>query len=360
MGEPTPGPRADLRRAIRRLGARVLRRPAGSEPAPTPSAADAPPAGPATHAVPVFDGQRSRSHERREVAALRAEAAAILAGPGPRPDPRAFVQFAGFPRSGHSVVGSILDAHPQAVISHELDAMGLLRAGLPLPEILALVGANSAAFESHGRWWNGFRHAVPGGAGGASARPAVMGDKKGDWALRHHMADPALLGALERALGGRRAVWIAVLRNPWDNVATLSLRRGRHYDRLRIEAASREEFAARVAAREGGIAAAVLPAMVEDYATLCAGLADLKARVAPGDWFELRQDRLVADPEAAVAALLRVLDLPDEGFAARAAGIVERTPSRTRHAVEWSEEARRAVDALAARHDFLGGFTFDD
>ena len=288
----------------------------------------------------------------------------MLRRPGPRPDPRTFVQFAGFPRSGHSVVGSILDAHPGALVSHELDAMGLLRAGLALPEILALIEANTEAFERSGRWWNGFCYAVPGAAGGASARPQVMGDKKGDWALRHHMADSGVLETLRRELGGRRAAWIAVVRNPYDNVATLSLRKGQLYDRVRIGASSSDDFAARLAARQGGpggIAASVLPEMVEDYAALCEGLSALKARVAPADWLELRQDRFVADPEAGVAALLAFLGLADaEGFSARAAEIVERTPSRTRHAIGWPPEARRAVDALVARHDFLGGFGFDD
>lgn len=317
---------------------------------------------PRTHAVPMFDGRASRGHERRAVADLRREAQEVMARPGPRPDPEVFVQFAGFPRSGHSVLGSILDAHPDALLAHELDAMGLLRAGVPLPEILALVRANTEAFERHGRWWNGFRHAVPGAAGGASARPLVMGDKKGDWALRHHMAEPGLLDALRRALGGRRAAWIAVVRDPYDNVATLSLRRGHRYDRARIEAPSEARFAVRLAKlrdREG-VACRVLPEMVEDYAALCAGLADLKARTDPADWHELRHDRLRVDPEGTVAGLLRFLGLGEAcGFAARAAAVVRREPSRTRDAIDWPPEARRAVDALVERHDFLRGFAFD-
>ena len=31
-----------------------------------------------------------------------------------------FVLFIGYPRSGHSIVGALLDAHPHVVISHEL------------------------------------------------------------------------------------------------------------------------------------------------------------------------------------------------------------------------------------------------
>ncbi|MBV6654043.1 MAG: hypothetical protein KI786_09830, partial [Mameliella sp.] len=31
--------------------------------------------------------------------------------------------FIGYPRSGHSILGALLDAHPQVALSHELDAL---------------------------------------------------------------------------------------------------------------------------------------------------------------------------------------------------------------------------------------------
>jgi len=34
-----------------------------------------------------------------------------------------FVMFVGFPRSSHSLVGSLLDAHPEACIAHEMDVL---------------------------------------------------------------------------------------------------------------------------------------------------------------------------------------------------------------------------------------------
>ena len=76
-------------------------------------------------------------------------------------------------------------------------------------------------------------------------------------------------------LGGVRAAWVGVVRNPFDNVATMSLRRGRGYDRIRIAARTPEDFRreARARARGGEVPAEVLPEMVEDYAALCDGVA---------------------------------------------------------------------------------------
>ena len=311
-----------------------------------------------THAVPVFCGRQSRSHQRVPVGSLRAAAAAELAAGIRSADVSTFVQFAGFPRSGHSILGSILDAHSDAIVSHELDVMGLIRAEVPMPEIFALIGANSRDFQAAGRYWNGFSYAVPAGQGGRSDRPRVLGDKKADWAVRHVMADPSLLDQLEARLDGRRSVWIAVIRNPWDNVATLSLRKGRRYDELRIEVGEHAAFADRLRAEQGTrIAAEALPDVLADYCGLCAGLAAMKARIASRDWLELRQDDLIADPAGALRRILAFLNLHDaDGFSDRAASIVSRSPSRTRDQVAWPDALRRDMGELIAQHDFLAGF----
>jgi hypothetical protein len=39
---------------------------------------------------------------------------------------RSFCLFIGYPRSGHSLVGSLLDAHPDIAIAHEVNVLGLV------------------------------------------------------------------------------------------------------------------------------------------------------------------------------------------------------------------------------------------
>ena len=41
-----------------------------------------------------------------------------------------YCMFVGYPRSGHSLVGAMFDAHPDIVIAHELDALRYLKAGV--------------------------------------------------------------------------------------------------------------------------------------------------------------------------------------------------------------------------------------
>jgi hypothetical protein len=351
----------------------------------------------ATHSVPVFEHKESRRHSRQTVEELRA---AARAAPGPATGGvERFVQFAGVPRSGHSLLGAILDAHPQAVVSHELDAMGLVAAGFDRAEIFALIARNAAEFAAHGRYWNGFCYAVPGAAPSApqeqeqgqgpgdagatrekpdrriaEAAPGlrdgqtdpeirVMGDKKGDWAVRRIRAEPDLAERLAQCLGGAiAACWISILRNPFDNIATLSLRKGRHYDVLRIAAPDAAAFdTARQAETGGRLPDHVLPEMIEDYADLCAGLAMLKARTPPGGWLELRHEDLVAAPAPGIRRVLDFLGLPDpDGFSDRAARLVAAAPNRTRHQIGWLPGQRARVEGLISQYDFLDGYDFDD
>ena len=99
-----------------------------------------------------------------------------------------------------------------------------------------------------------------------------------------------------------RSAWVVVVRNPFDNVATMSLRRGRRYDRIRINAGSEQEFRRRLERQQGGsVPAEVHLEMVDDYASLCSGLAAMKQCVDAEDWLEIRHEDLVATPVPSVS-----------------------------------------------------------
>ena len=47
--------------------------------------------------------------------------------------------FIGYPRSGHSLIGVLLDAHPNTIISHELGALKYLHTGFSKGQIYHLL-----------------------------------------------------------------------------------------------------------------------------------------------------------------------------------------------------------------------------
>src|SRR4051812_27120158 len=56
---------------------------------------------------------------------------------------RKYCMFIGYPRSGHSLIGSLLDAHSNAIIAHELDALKFIGAGCDKNQLYQLLLDNS-------------------------------------------------------------------------------------------------------------------------------------------------------------------------------------------------------------------------
>lgn len=304
----------------------------------------------ACHHIPVIEGPGSRRHRPVPVWRLLLAALGERAVAGGTPQPETFVQFAGFPRSGHSLIGALLDAHPAALVSHELDAMGLVANGLGRRSILALIRRNSSEFMQSGRYWNGFSYVLEGWHNGRSAAPRVVGDKKGDWAVRRCQSDPGLLDRLHRTMR-MPCKWILVVRNPFDNIATMSMRRGGAYDRARIGAADGREFRERLAT-DPDIPRDAADAMIDDYLDLCRGVASLKAAVAPGDWHEVAYDRFSRAPVEELAAILGFLRLDgDPAFLRDAAALVR--PTSGGAPVAWTEAQKDRVRAAIAEFPFL-------
>eukprot|EP00729_Bicosta_minor_P027789 gene27789-20199_t len=89
---------------------------------------------PAQHgAVESADGSVPNCHERASKSSAYDEArisAAVneLSDASSMHNPR-FVMFFGQPRTGHSIVGSILDAHPQMAVANEFNALKQVTSG---------------------------------------------------------------------------------------------------------------------------------------------------------------------------------------------------------------------------------------
>ena len=143
---------------------------------------------------------------------------------------KTFVFFVGHARSGHSIVGSLMDGHPHMVISHEFDLFTRLSDG-------SLVPNKSAIF--NGLWRNtrralsGFRAKSTDGKGYTLFVDGlyqgryidhidVIGDKKGGATTYLLLTKP---NKWSNALNVLRSLNVTlkvihVIRNPYDNIAT--------------------------------------------------------------------------------------------------------------------------------------------
>jgi hypothetical protein len=244
---------------------------------------------------------------------------------------RAFLLFVGHPRSGHSLVGSLLDAHPAMVVSHELDVLKYVGLGYRRDQLLTLVLEHARANAEAGRKSWGYSYAVPGQWQGRWQRLEVVGDKRGRMTTDRLAARPGLLDDLARAVRVPVKV-VQVVRNPYDNVATMHARGD-----------------------------APLADQVTRYRELCETVDRIAAGLDGAAFHRLHHEDLVAGTPGTLAALCGFLgvEAPDDYLAA-CDGVVFPSPRRTRDGAPWTPADRAALDALVAEIPWLGRYDFEE
>jgi hypothetical protein len=240
--------------------------------------------------------------------------------------PRRLVLFVGHPRSGSTLVGSLLDANPEAVIAQELNLLRLVLDGCSREELLDFIAFNSRAFRQEGRSWTGYAYEVPGQWQGGWRTPTVMGDKKAGRTAALLGQYPDLLERLQ-ALFQIPVTFVHPVRHPLDNIATLALR---------------SKVSPTKAARQ--------------YFRRTETVAWLKEQL-PTQVYDLHLDQLMADPRLQLQKICYALGLPaPPDYLSACAEILFREPSRTRDKVEWAPGEAEAIADRARQYPFLARY----
>ena len=247
-----------------------------------------------------------------------------------------YCMFVGYPRSGHSLVGSLLDAHPDVVLAHELDALAYVGAGFRRDQIYWLILKRDQEFTQTGRIHitrgvnrRVFDYTVPGQWQGRYQTLRVIGDKKGATSVRRLRHDPTLLDRLVH-LAGIRFHLIHVVRNPFDNIATMSLRGQR-----------------------------TLMDCADEYFMLCDTVEKIKQseQVAIID---VRLEDMIADPHKLLISLCQFLQVdPDPAYLDDCSKVVSRSPHESRFEVDWTPELISVVQQRIENFSFLQGYAYD-
>lgn len=243
-----------------------------------------------------------------------------------------YCMFVGYPRSGHSLIGALLDAHPHVVVAHELNALMYIRAGFSRRQILALLLERSREFSATGNRWSGYTYRVPNQYQGSFKSLKIIGDKQGGISAQYLYLYPDLFGRL-LAVMGPETKFIHVIRNPFDNITTMFKRETK-------------------------------PSLAENidlYFELCSGVAGAKQQVHSPYWHDLHFESFVGDPAAALQSLCRFLNVPAAAdYVQDCAGIVFSSPRQTRHSITWSPADRQRVMDECRSYPFLSEYTFDE
>ncbi len=242
-----------------------------------------------------------------------------------------YCMFVGYPRSGHTLVGSLLDAHPDVVISHELDALRYLRAGFSREQIFSLILHKDKVFTGKGREWTGYDYAIEGLWQGRYRQLRVIGDKKGGGSSRHLQAKPDIIEKLRKKIQLPIKL-IHIVRHPLDNIAT-------HKRKYSVKPSLQEA--------------------IDDYFKRVEANAKLKTEVADDEWCELTHEEFIEDPRKTLTTLIEFLEVePYEDFIEAAADKVFSSPSKSRTKIEWPQEMIDQVAERSQNYDFLKDYKF--
>jgi hypothetical protein len=243
---------------------------------------------------------------------------------------RSYCMFVGYPRSGHSLLGSMIDAHPHAICSHELDALRLVEAGFGRRQIYSLILKNSAEFARHGRAWRfGYKYEIPGQWNGRFEKLLVIGDKKGGASSTRFARNPGLLQTL-RTVVGSRIKFLHVTRNPFDNIGSM-VRRGMN-----------------------------LSIAVEQYFSRADAVVALSQRVDQRDLLHVSHEELVASPPEVIRSVCTFLELdPIPDYVDACCRVVNTQPHMARTQTEWTQDFLRLVRERTSANPFLRHYTFD-
>lgn len=243
---------------------------------------------------------------------------------------KTFCLFIGYPRSGHSIVGSLLDAHPNIIIANELDVLRHFSFGMTREQIFYLLLRNSRNYARKGRVQTGYNYDVPGQWQGRFSEVQVIGDKKGGMTTRRIGRNYDLLDSIAGTVGVP-VKYVHMVRNPFDNITTMALRTN-----------------------------STLEAEIQHYFELCRINQNIAGRLKEQNLLEIRHEDLIRDPGEILRKLTDFLNVScPEDYIRACSAIVSKKTSITRKKVTWPQPLIDSVHATIQDYGFLTHYAYD-
>ena len=293
-----------------------------------------------------------------------------------------FVIFIGYPRSGHSIVGSLMDAHPHMVIAHEFQLFEKLahckKTNEPcLRTKSSLFNAlyRASAEDSKTGWRSDFMNSkkytlsVDSPWLGAYDRYiAIIGDKRGGGTARFYHESPEEFKVLFKSLQELVDIPIKALhcaRNPYDMVSTnaLYLKSETINDpqfvssfKSKMSTLSKEEFERSKFNEE-----AILEEVFDRFKNQADAVMEITKLLGTDNVLELHNNDLVEDPKSTLKQICTFLEidcLPQ--YLDTCSKKVFKSLSKSRDLVVWPERLRSKMERVINLYPFLHRYSFTD
>lgn len=273
---------------------------------------------------------------------------------------KVFLLFIGYNRSRHTLLASLLDAHPNVIIANDFNILGewinnpLLsqRKKYYMYELLYAKSRYDVMYGVRSRMVDGkpaqYRYNIKGQWQGQYNKSIqVIGDKKAAKASEILLQRQGRhsLRKLEDYLGVQLR-FTHVIRNPFDNIATMALRtaklkKNKPQDDLKCNCTEQ------------------LDAAIVEYSKQVRGSAAVK-KYFPGRVLDVESIHLIMNTKETLMKVCKFLGITcTQKYLDNCASIVDPVPSKTRHFVVWTKDQLSKVNELIKEHQFLGRFKFE-
>ncbi len=251
-----------------------------------------------------------------------------------------FCMFIGHGRSGSTIVGALLNAHPNIVISNELNNFEYIRDDMTRDQLFNLIYFTARQQAKKGsRGGGGYSYAVPTQWQGRHKKISVIGNRKAGATAMRLFQDPELLQRL-RNLVDVPVSFVSVVRNPFDTLTT-TLRKT-----IRLPNESQDEH---------------LKRQIRHYFERASAIACVSKEFGPDSVKFVHHDCLVGEPYAVLSDLCEYLGVAvREEYLADCASIIKPSVNVTRTQINWSPELIEMVNRGIADIPWLKRYGFSD
>ncbi|PLK26704.1 sulfotransferase [Novosphingobium sp. TH158] len=241
--------------------------------------------------------------------------------------PRNFVVFIGNPRSGTTLVRSLLNAHPNVVIANEFNILAAFQQGeRDWRRVLGGIRRHAAWFDAK-PVWQGYDYRINARRKTPASAIRVIGDKKAGRTTLLFARHPELLEAF-LAWCPVPVKFIHCVRHPLDVIATKTARN-----------------------------AMTLDENIDLYFQREAETAQICERVGPDACHSVYLEELIAQPRRTLAELARFLGIVADGrYAESCAGLIFADARQTREGLSWSPDQLDRIARDSAAIQALAGY----
>ena len=275
-----------------------------------------------------------------------------------------FVFFVGYPRSGHSIVGSLLDAHPNMIVSNGFGLFSKLKEDPAYEDPSRDYLYNALYRSSVCSYYFGLRaqeaskkgytlHVADSWQGRYDGKILVIGDKNGgNTAMTYfNNGHRSFLKQYKKLLSIVKVPTIAfhVVRNPFDNIATMAIRSSKS-DVSIFDLTPDHQY------KNKEMLDSTITSYFSRVQTVSTMIKELDLTV-----IEVHIQDLIKKPKKTFSMICQRLQVPcSRQFLQLVANKTFNETPRTRVLIAWTPDQIKTVMKEMQKHSFLQRYTFDN